>query len=377
MSRFPSKPLAWVEISLAALRHNLRQIRKKIGPRAEVMAIVKADAYGHGMRAVALELHRRGVRFFGVASIQEARELLGFLPRAKVLVLGSFHRDQIAEFVAFGVRPTLSSPEDVRLFAREARLAGKKRFPVHVKIDTGMGRLGVWHEEAGDLFQQLEGASTLEVEGIYTHFASADSSPAATALQIARFNRAVTRARAAGLRPRYRHAANSMAVARFRRAHLNLVRPGIALYGLDPAGKGRPPMGLKPVLSLKARITFVKETPRGRAVSYGSTFRASCDTRIAALAVGYSHGYRIGLSNQAAVLVRGRRCPVAGRVTMDQTLVDIGHVPEAKRWDIATLIGGASGNRIGAEELSRILHTIPYEIVCGISARVPRFSIKV
>lgn len=366
------KPLAWAEISRANLRHNLGRIRKKVGIGVEVMAIVKADAYGHGMAAVARTLYGDGVRFFGVANIQEARELLETLPGARILALGSFHRDQLAEYVRLGVRPTLSSLEDVKFAARAAR-SGRKPFAVHLKIDTGMGRLGVWHEEAGEVFDALAAEKRLRAEGIYTHFASADKSAPATALQTARFNRAVAAARRAGLRPPFLHAANSMGIVRFRRAHLNLVRPGLALYGLDPAGGPKPPMGLKPVLSLKARITFLKPTPRGRAVSYGSTFRAGRDTRIATLPLGYSHGYRVGLSNRASVLVRGRRCPVAGRVTMDQTLIDVGAIRGVKRWDVATLIGGEAGQRIGAEELARILHTIPYEVVCGIHARVPRF----
>lgn len=370
------KSLAWAEISLANLRHNLRQIRRKVGRRVEVMAIVKADAYGHGMPVVASELRRQGVRSFGVATIQEAKELLAVCPGVRVLVLGSFHRDQLAEFIRLQVRPTVSSVEDARLIAKAAARAGKKKFPVHVKIDTGMGRLGVWHEEAEVLWRQILKDRRLEIEGLYTHFASADSSPAATALQIASFNRAVSVARRQGIRPRFLHAANSMGLVRFHRAHLNLVRPGIALYGLDPAGKGKAPIGLRPVLSLKARITFLKTLPRGRGVSYGSTYRAGRDTQIATLPVGYSHGYRVGLSNRAMVLIRGKRCPVAGRVTMDQTLVDVGSVPRVKRWDVATLIGSQAGRSIGAEELASHLQTIPYEVVCGISPRLSRVVVR-
>ena len=375
MSQSLNPPLVWAEISLQNLRHNLRLIQKKVGPNVDVMAIVKADAYGHGMGVISKELYRSGVRFFGVATLQEASDLLAELPRVKILVLGSFHRNQLKEYIRLGVRPTLSSIEDAKLFAHAVLKSRKKKFPVHIKIDTGMGRLGIWHEEAGSFLNYLTKSQKLFVEGMYTHFAAADSSVFETKKQISAFEAIISMARGMQICPRYLHAANSMGLAHFEQAHLNLVRPGIILYGINPADRrGQELRGLKPVLSLKTRITFLKKIPKGRAVSYGSTYRASKETQIATLPIGYSHGYRVGFSNRADVLIGGRRCPVVGRVTMNQTLVDATSVPDLKRWGKVTIVGMQASEQISAEELAGLIGTIPYEIVCGIASRIPRLT---
>ena len=274
-------------------------------------------------------------------------------------------------FVKERITPTISSLEDVRVLEKALRPAG--RFPVHVKVDTGMGRLGVWHKEAGRFFSAFVKNSPLLIEGLYTHFSSADlEDPDPTERQLALFNGVIRRARQSGLSPRYLHAANSMGLLRFKSAHFNLVRPGIILYGLNPARDAGLPEGIKPILSLKTRVSFLKEVAKGRTISYGATFTAPGKTRIATLPVGYSHGYRVGFSNKAFVAIRGARCPVVGRVTMDQTLVDVGRLPSVKRWDEVTLIGQDRFVRVSAEELARISGTIPYEIVCSIHSRIPR-----
>ena len=235
-----------------------------------------------------------------------------------------------------------------------------------------MGRLGVWHDEALALLKKIARSSKVKIEGIYTHFACADeASGKATRLQMALFEKLQREIGKLGIRPRYWHAANGLGLLRFRKAHLDLVRPGLMMYGLNPRGTGKLGLDLKPVLSLKTRISFLKKVPAGRHLSYGGTHKTSVPTRIATLPVGYSHGYRVDFSNKSFVLVQGRRCPVAGRVTMDQTLVDIGKSP-ARRWDEVTLIGVSRGKRISAEELAQIAGTIPYEIVCSIHSRIPR-----
>jgi alanine racemase len=362
----------WSEIDLGHLRHNLKAIRSWVGKGAGILAVVKADAYGHGMREVSRALEKEGVGFFGVATLLEALALRKICPKARILVLGSFHKDQPGFFLKNKITPTLSSIEDALVFSKALPKAAGP-YPVHVKIDTGMGRLGVWHEEAQDLFRILKRLRLIWVEGIYTHFSSADAKkPDITHKQIAHFESLVEKARKMGFSPRYLHAANSSGLLHFKNSHFNLVRPGILLYGINPAKDKKLPLDLKPVLSLKTRIAFLKSMPRGRAVSYGGTHQTSRDTQIATLPIGYSHGYRVGFSNKAFVAIRGRKCPVVGRVTMDQTLVDVGHLPLVKRWDEATLIGKNGSLLISAQNLAGLIDTIPYEIVCSIHSRIPR-----
>jgi alanine racemase len=364
-------PLVWAEVRLDDLAWNLKSIRASLArPGVGILAIVKADAYGHGMKAVAGELWRQGVRFFGVANIDEAAELRGFFPAASILVLGSFHKSQVAEYVRRRVIPTISSLEDARYFSRALKKGA--RFPVHLKVDTGMGRLGVWHEDAAALFSALAKNDRLAVEGLYTHFSSADSDRRFTEKQFALFERMIAADAAAGLNPRYFHAANSMGLMRFKRSHLNLVRPGIILYGINPSGE-RLSWKPRPALSLKARISFVKDVAKGRSISYGATHVTRRPTRVATLPVGYSHGYRVAFSNKAFVLVRGRRCPVIGRVTMDQTLIDVGAVARVARWEEVTLIGRDGRSAVSAEELATLAGTIPYEILCSVHSRIPRY----
>ena len=367
-----TRPFLWAEIDLDNLRGNYR-ILKAIAKRskADVLAVVKADAYGHGMDAVARALFKEGVRFFGVATLEEGLRLREVCPPAKILVLGSFHADQVERYFQSGIRPTLSSPDDLRLL--EKGLRGRKRFPAHVKVDTGMGRLGVWHGDALRLFKALGDSKKVILEGVYTHFSNADEEKGLfTKLQMHRFETVVEKLRAMGFHPRYVHAANSLGLARFAYPHLNLVRPGLLLYGLDPGKSVGFPVGLKPVMSVKARITFLKDVGAEQPLSYGRTYHTSKPTRIATVPMGYSHGYRVGLSNKAFVVVRGKRCPVVGRVTMDQTLVDVGQVPGIRRWDTVTLLGHDGKSRVSAEEMAAWLDTIPYEVVCSIHSRIPR-----
>jgi alanine racemase len=363
--------LVWARVDLGRLRRNFAAIRAELrGREVEVLAVVKADAYGHGMVPVAKTLYAQGARSFGVANIHEAAELRKALPASRILVLGGFHAAaQASLFIRKNITPTLFSLEDAAILDRRL----KKPFAVHVKIDTGMGRLGVWHEDARSFFRELKRFKNIHVEGIYTHFSSADgASPAFTLRQYAHFEKALGVARREGFAPKYLHAANSLGLLRFKRCHLNLVRPGIILYGINPAKTGKLPKGIRPILELKTRISFLKSVDEGRTLSYGATYATREKTKIATLPVGYSHGYRVGFSNKARVLVRGRECPVVGRVTMDQTLVDVGRVPEVRRWDEVTLIGQEGKNQVQARDLAGLTGTIPYEIVCNIHSRIPR-----
>ncbi len=369
--------MVWAEVNLDYLRSNLRVVRSMLrkGRSVDILAVVKADAYGHGMKKVVAALRTQGVRFFGVATIDEALELRRSCPREKILVLGSFHENQVSFFVQKNIIPTLSSFEDAALF--ENYLKSKKiktaAFPVHVKIDTGMGRLGVWHEEAEIFLRQLKNCKKIAMDGLYTHFSRADHDDKIfMQKQLDLFEQTIRIARSLGFSPKYFHAANSMGLVRLKSSHLNLVRPGIILYGVNPRLAQRPPKGLRPILSLKTRISFLKYVKKGRAISYGGTYETPESMLIATLPVGYSHGYRVGYSNKAHVVVRGRKCPVVGRVTMDQTLVNVDGVPDVKRWDEVTLIGSQGRLGVSLEDLALLINSIPYEVACSIHSRIPR-----
>lgn len=364
-------PLLWAEVDLDKLRRNLKAIRSRLaGPHVETLAIVKADAYGHGMKEVARALRGEGIRFFGVASVEEAMELRRVCKKEKILVLGSFCADHVSIYADSKIIPTLSSSEDIRSLARGL----KKPLRVHVKIDTGMGRLGVWHRDVRAFFEELKRhKDKILLEGVYTHFSSADhADKRLTQKQIILFNEAVRVVKSLGFAPRYLHAANSMGLARFQKAHLNLVRPGILLYGVLPRHERNLARSLRPILELRTRISFLKKIDKGRTISYGATYRAPKKTLVATLPVGYSHGFRVGFSNKGFVAVRGRICPVVGRVTMDQTVVDVGGVAGVRRWDPVTLIGKDGRAELTATGLAKILNTIPYEIFCSIHQRIPR-----
>jgi len=363
--------LVWAEVDLDKLRGNLRAIRSRLaGPHVEMLAVVKADAYGHGMKEIARALKDEGVRFFGVASVEEALELRQVCKKERILVLGSFCRDHRSIYAGSEILPTLSSLEDIRSLARGL----KRPLQVHVKIDTGMGRLGVWHGDVRAFFEELKRhKDKILLDGVYTHFSSADhADKRLTQKQIRLFNEAIRVVRSLGFKPRYLHAANSMGLAYFKKSHLNLVRPGILLYGVLPRYERTLARSLKPILELKTRVSFLKEIEKGRTISYGGTYRAPKRTRVATLPIGYSHGFRVGFSNKGFVVIRGRLCPVVGRVTMDQTIVDVGRVPGVRRWDPVTVIGRDGKAALSAGALARILGTIPYEIFCAIHQRIPR-----
>lgn len=358
----------WIEIDYARLRKNLSIIRghiKKSG--ADVMAVVKADAYGHGMLNIASFLQEEGVGFFAVATIDEAialRKRCG--QKASILVLGSFQPRQADSYVKYSIIPTVTCSRDAQSFETYLRLQRKKH-PCHIKIDTGMGRLGVWVGEIDDFLKKISDRRHLNIEGVYTHFSKADAvDKQFTINQIRLFKKAVARFKSEGIFPKYIHAANSMGILRFKEGHFNLVRPGIILYGINPSNIQPLARGMQPILSLKARVTHLKEVQRGRTISYGATHVIKKKTRVATVSIGYSHGYRVALSNKGHVLIHGKRCPVIGRVTMDQIMVDVGSVKNVKLWDEVVLIGRQGKSEITAKHLADLTGTIPYEILCRV-----------
>jgi alanine racemase len=357
-------------IDLSALAHNYDEVTRCIGGR-KVLAVVKAQAYGHGAVPVARRLTELGAAMLGVALVEEGRELRGAGITAPVLVMGPLFPEQAGAVVELGLTPVVFT----RAFVRElADQAGRyaRTVPVHVKIDTGMGRIGLPPAEAEAFIADLANVPGIVVEGLMTHFADADLQDKQFAsVQMDRFESLVRALEGRGIAVPLRHAANSAAVLTYDRALLTMVRPGLMLYGYNPVEK-RAPSELRPVLSWLTRVAFVKKVPAGTPVSYGRTFVTKRDSLIATVPVGYADGLDRALSNRGEALVRGVRVPVAGRVCMDMTMLDVTDVPGAAEGDEVVLIGAQGSERITADEIAGKAGTISYEVLCGISGRVPR-----
>ncbi|MFA5038395.1 MAG: alanine racemase [Candidatus Omnitrophota bacterium] len=371
MRKNPFYRQTWVEINLAAVAHNYRALKRSLPRGTKIMAAVKANAYGHGIVEVSRKLVECGVDYLGVASLDEALVLRKNLIHSPVLNLGAFLKNDAEAMVENEVTATVTDYPMARLLDRVASRL-KKKARIHVKIDTGMGRLGVWHSEADEVILKLCRLPHLSIEGLYTHFPVADSDEAFTRSQITMFCALVTKLEIKGVRIPLKHSANTMAVVGYKDAHFNLVRPGLAVYGLYPKDGVQEKIDLKAVLSFKTRVVYLKEVARGRSISYGRTHITGKDTTIATLPVGYGDGYNRLLSNKGRVLIHGKYCPVVGVVCMDQTMVDIGHLKDVRLEDEVVLAGSQKGHIIRIEEIARLCHTIPYEVVCWISPRVPR-----
>lgn len=360
----------WAEIDLGAIEHNYKQVRRMVGKNVDIMVVVKANAYGHGIVEVSGVLERLGVSYLGVATTDEAVRLRESGIKTPILVLGSVLPEEVKVLVDNDITLTLCSGDLIDA-VRKAALCGKKA-KVHIKIDTGMGRIGVWHEEALNFVKNLAEEKNIIIEGIYTHFSSAGRDDFFTNYQIEAFEKLLAKLEGFDIRVPLRHAANSIATVDFKRSHLNLVRPGLIIYGMYPKHTFPKLIKLKPALSLKTRIVYIKETPPGRSISYGRTHVTQKHTKIATLPIGYADGYARNLSNRAEVLVRGRRAGVIGKVTMDQTMIDVGHIRGVKVGDEVILVGSKGREEIRMEKLARLAGTIAYESVSLISNRVPR-----
>ncbi len=357
------------EVDLAAIAHNLRVVRSRV-PHGRVLSVIKADAYGHGVVPVAQRLAAEGVSAFGVALAEEALELREAGIEAPILVLNGIAGDAHRELVAQRLRPVVYEAAEARAFAAAA-VASDTDVRIHLKVDTGMSRLGVPCRKLDAFLDLLDDLPRLRVEGVMTHLASADHDDEATAEQLDRFEEALMRIRARGHRPTVTHAANSAGTLRHPRAHYDLVRPGIALFG-HPGAPGVD-VDLRPAMRLRTEVISLRTLEPGERVGYDGTFRASVTTRIATLPVGYGDGYFRALSNRGEVLVCGHRCPVVGNVSMDLTGVDVTRVPGVALGDEVVLLGAQGAETITAEELARHAGTIPYEVLTNVSRRVPRF----
>lgn len=362
MNRF--RP-TWIEVDLAAIRHNVAVLRP---PNAALMAIVKANAYGHGDVAVARAALEGGADWLGVALLEEALRLREAGVEAPILVLSELAPGAEAIAIAHRVTPVLYSPEGL---ARLAAAARGSAIAVHVKIDTGMHRVGVWPPSDVVPFLDEVAAAGLTVEGLFTHLASSEDDAEVTARQLSSFDRALEDAAAAGHEPRLRHAANSGGILRHPEATYDLVRPGIAVYGIAPAPGVGADRGLRPALAWRSRVTFAKRLDAGERTSYNLRYELPTDAWVATVPVGYADGYPRPAWRDAEVLIGGRRCKVAGTVTMDQLLVDCGTQP-VRTGDDVVLLGPQGDEVIDAWELAGWAGTIAYEIVARLSERVPR-----
>ncbi len=353
-----------VEVDLEAIRRNVRALKP---PAAELMAVVKANAYGHGDEAVARAVLDAGATWLGVALPEEGLSLRSAGVDAPILVLAELPPGSERDALAAALTPSLYTVEGLERLAAAAP-AGTG---VHVKIDTGMHRVGVYPPERAAGFVDRVARAGLAPEGLWTHFARSEDDEVTTKEQLGRFLEAVDGVRAAGHRPRYLHAANSGATIRHPESHLDVVRPGIAIYGILPGPGVGAELGLQPALTWRSEVSMVKRLLAGERVSYGHRYRLERDATVATAPVGYADGYPRALSNRADVLIGGHRCRVAGAVTMDQILVDCGDL-EVSPGDEVVLLGHQGDAEVTAEELARHAGTIGYEIVSRIGERVPR-----
>ena len=369
---------AWVEIDLAALSHNVQQLRKFISEHTDLMAVVKADAYGHGAVTVAQTALQSGATWLGVATVPEGIQLREAGITAPILILGATHTiEQIHAIAHWKLQPTICSPKQALIFSETlGSINYPSSIPVHIKLDTGMSRLGTNWKLAGNFVQLVKSLPYLDIASVYSHLATADSpDPTIMQIQHQRYQQAIAQIKEIGIEPPCLHLANSAGTLGDRNLHYDMVRVGIAIYGLYPATYLRETIDLQAVLQVKARVTQVKTISAGTGVSYGYQFIAPRDLRIAVVGIGYADGVPRNLSNKMQVLVRGRRVQQIGAITMDQLIIDISDAPQIQEGEIVTLLGQQGKEKISADEWANQLGTISWEIICGFKHRLPRVAV--
>jgi alanine racemase len=374
----------WAEVSLSALQRNFETVAGHVGRNVTVCSVVKADAYGHGAVECSRALEAGGCKWFGVSSAEEGILLRNSGIRGRILLMAGFWEGEEESIIEHALTPAVWDASQIERLEAAARkhIAGGKETPrvsVHVKVDTGMSRLGIAPSDIPKVLPILKAAKHVALEGIFTHFASAEIIDCTqTNDQISRFNAAVGELQKSGGSVHYRHLANSAAIACRTDVLGNMVRPGISLYGYflpftsENGATSASQLPVKPVLSWKTRIHAIRDVPANHPISYGATYLTKSPARIAVLPVGYADGLRRELSSRSRVIVGNRYAPMVGRVTMDMTMVDVTDVPGVQVGSEVILIGSSAGKEITAWEHARIAETIPYEILCGLSKRVPR-----
>lgn len=360
---------AWAEIDLRAVKHNVREA-KKLSPNTKLCAVVKADAYGHGAVPVATAALEAGAEFLAVAIFSEALELrTSKIIKVPILILGAPQFEYIEDIIKYDISQTVFSLEQATLLSIEAVKLGKKA-KIHLAIETGMNRIGIDYHQAGEIAKAIYDLPNIVVQGCFSHFATADSVDKGYAYQqFAKFEQALADIKQAGINLEYRHMANSAAISEMPEMKLDMVRQGITLYGIWPSAEVERCASFQPVMSLKAKIVWLKEIEADESIGYGRTFRTKRKTTVATLPLGYADGIRRSLSNKGYVMIRGQKAPIVGRVCMDQLMVDVTDIPNVALQDEAIIFGDAE---LPIEVVADWCETIPYEILCNISKRVPR-----
>ena len=373
----------FAEIDLDAIEYNYRQLRKKVAKTVKVLAVVKADGYGHGATFVSKELWSLGVDLLGVAICEEGIALRKAGIEAPIILLNGIFKGQIREVIEYDLTPVIFDLSIAERLSVQGKKENKK-VKVHVKIDTGMGRVGISLDQVRPFFVKLAGMENLEVEGVLSHLSTADGDSREcrdfTSLQARRFKERIKELETLGLTPSLIHIANSAATITHLSSLCNLVRPGLMIYGAYPSSGFREKIHLKPAMSLKTQVMQVKRVPSGTNVSYGRTFITKRESVIATLPVGYADGYSRLLSNRGVALIHGGKVPVVGTVCMDMIMIDVTEVPDVRVGDEVVLMGRQGGtqgnNEISADDLAEKMGTIPYEVFCKVGKRVPRIYIK-
>ncbi len=380
LSRVATRP-TWAEVSLTKLRQNFLTVQKHVGPNVTVCAVVKADAYGHGAVECSRALEAEGAKWMGVTSLDEAIPLRDAGIRANILLMTGFWRGEESEIIRLHLTPTVWEPWHIETLEAAAAGLGVARQPVHLKVDTGMGRLGVSLEQLAGLLAALKAAKHLAIEGLSTHLASSETMDAPSVAEQERsFDAARQMVREAGVEPTFVHMANTAAVISRRETWLTMVRPGVALYGyylpFQRAGRevsgGTLRLPVKPILTWKTRILSLRDFGANQALGYGATYVTKAPAHVAVLPVGYADGYNRQLSNRGRVIVREHYAPIVGRISMDLTLVDVTGIPGIAVGDEVILLGECEGLSVDALEHAELANSTPYEILCNISKRVPR-----
>ncbi|MEW6062492.1 MAG: alanine racemase [Bacteroidota bacterium] len=362
----------FAEINLRAINTNLRNIRKKIGRRPLIMAVVKANAYGHGMIPVVSSILKQNTaQYFGVAIVEEGIELRTAFPHIPIHVFTAPLRQQLELFVRYALEPTLCDLQIAKQLNAIALRLGKK-VSVHVKVDTGMGRIGISPEETVQFVRTISTMSNITIQGIYTHFATSDEWDLSFAnKQLTVFRRVVTQLELDGFHVPLVHCANSGAIMQLSQSYFDMVRPGIMMYGYTPSRETRKTIPLQPALSLKGTVGFIKRVKKGTSISYGRRYTTNRETTIVSVTLGYADGYFRGLTNKASALIRGKRFPVVGTVCMDQVMIDVGN-EQVQVGDEVVFIGSSGTKKITGWDIAEAVGTIPYEVTCAVSSRVPR-----
>jgi len=365
-----------VEIDLGAIAHNIQQISQKIKDSARIMAVVKADGYGHGAVEVARVALKNGVDFLAVSSPEEGVKLREAKINAPILILSPALPESAEVIVKYDLIQTVCTEDLAIALSTEAQKFSKV-IKIHVKIDTGMDRIGVFPEDAGRFIKKISKLKGIKLEGIFTHFSEADKKDKTFTLsQINKFKKVVDSLEREGIFIPLKHMANSAAVLDLPFSYLNLVRPGIIIYGLYPSGEVTKTINLKPAMSFKTYVVYIKTFPAGTYIGYRRSFTTKRKSTIAVLPVGYTDGYSRALSNRGQVLIKGKRAPVVGKICMNITLIDVSHIPGVKVGDEVVLFGEQGNNAISVNEIASIVNTLNYEIICTVGNCAPRVYIR-